>query len=92
MAAVTKHYCDWKDCKAERATDEAIQVFSHSRMDASGNGRDNFHASFDLCSQHLVLFTLALIENMERVGRFGAVKPRSPFEIVKSLQIRFELT
>lgn len=92
MAAVTKHYCDWKDCKAERAGSKPLHVFKKSTRDASGNGSNDWHATFDLCVGHLAEFTLALIENLEGNNRFGMLKPLSPFEIVEKLQIRFEIT
>lgn len=91
MAQVIKHYCDWKDCKKERAGDRRIQVFSHSCRDASGNGTERWHAVFDLCVEHLFDYTETLIEMLERTGMCGPVKPNTPFEVAKDLKIKFEL-
>jgi hypothetical protein len=91
MAQVTKHYCDWEGCKAERVGERSILAFSHSQMCASGNGSDQWHATFDLCAKHLIDYIYALTEVLERHGRFGPVVKISPFEVVKKLKIKFEL-
>lgn len=90
MASVTKHYCDWDGCKKE-ASSLALSAFSHSSADASGNGSEQWYAKFDLCIDHLKIYVEELVESLEKHGRFGAVKSRSPFEIVKGLGIQYEL-
>lgn len=90
MSAVTKHYCDWKGCKRERVG-RTLKVFSHTSSDPSGNGSNKWEAAFDLCAEHVMEYVDQLAENVQGYGRFGAVKPRTPFEIVKELQIHFEI-
>ena len=91
MSSKTIHYCDWDGCKEQRAGKQSLQAFSHSSADASGNGSEQWYAVFDLCIEHLITYTESLTESLERYGKQGKVKMRSPFEIVKDLHINYEL-
>ncbi len=87
MSQVIKHYCDWKGCKAERAGNDNIGVFSHTSADASGNGHETWYATFDLCANHLLFFVRKLIENSEQ----GKKVCKETLQLVKDLEISFEL-
>jgi len=91
MSSQIKHYCDWPECKRERAGAQSILVFSHKSPDASGNGSEVWDAVFDLCEIHIFAYLNTLIESLQTYGKRGLVKMRTPFEIVKDLGIKFEL-
>jgi hypothetical protein len=80
---VKKYYCDHKDCKKERVG--KVQAFSHDQMDASGNGREYWHGEADLCIEHLLDYTEALIETLEK-----GINTK-PLSLMKILGIKYEI-
>lgn len=62
---IEKFLCDKEGCKNERAGDKSLKLFLNSNMDASGNGREYWHAYFDLCAKHTLELLQLLLDGFK---------------------------
>ena len=82
---IENYLCDADGCKRYRVG--RYRMFSHSCMDASGNGTERWHYAFDLCGPHSVIYADCLAELLFEGGQ----KPKNAKEFINSLGIVPEL-